>query len=170
MLDRISLDKQDAESSLLRTDGTVLRLTPSARPRGEWFHGEFVGNLLPSSLSPRKGRSWRRKRLCDRRHLSRPRRVYSPAPPRNSSVHCGPIAGGDEDIIDRARANELRMATGALCIAWEGSGAARVAAFNQLRFVELRSITDGADADAVTSFRDDLQRAMPNISQRLIRC
>jgi nucleoside phosphorylase len=56
------------------------------------------------------------------------------------------------------------MATGALCIVWEGSGAARVAAFNQLRFVELRSITDGVDADAVTSFRDNLQWAMPNIS------
>jgi hypothetical protein len=41
--------------------------------------------------------------------------------------------------------------------------------FNQLRFVELRSITDRADADAVTGFRDKLQRAMPNISQRLIR-
>jgi hypothetical protein len=49
-----------------------------------------------------------------------------------------------------------------------GRGAARIAAFNQLRFVELRSICDGADADAVTSLRDDLQRGMPNISQRLI--
>jgi hypothetical protein len=80
-----------------------------------------------------------------------------------------PVASGDEDIIDRARANELRMATGAWCIAWEGSGAMWVAVFNQLRFVELRSITDRADADAVTGFRDNLQRAMPNISQRLIR-
>jgi nucleoside phosphorylase len=61
------------------------------------------------------------------------------------------------------------MATGAWCIASGGSGAARVAAFNQLRFVELRSITDRADTDAVTGFRDNLQRAMPNISQRLIR-
>jgi hypothetical protein len=73
-----------------------------------------------------------------------------------------PIASGDED-------NELRMAMGARCIAWEGSGAVWVAAFNQLRFVELRSITDRADADAVTGFRDNLQRTMPNISQRLIR-
>jgi nucleoside phosphorylase len=58
---------------------------------------------------------------------------------------------------------------GAWCIAWEGSGAAWVAAFNRLHFVELRSITDRADADAVSSIRDYLQRAMPNISQRLIR-
>src|SRR5262245_65534927 len=99
MLDRISLDKQDAESSLLRTDGTVLRLTPGARPRGEWLHGEFVGNLVLSSLSPRKGRSWRRKRLCDRRHLSRPRRVYSAGPPRNSSVHCSPIVGDRKSVV-----------------------------------------------------------------------
>jgi nucleoside phosphorylase len=61
------------------------------------------------------------------------------------------------------------VATGAWCIASGGSGAARVAAFNRLHFVELRSITDRADADAVTSCRDNLQRAMPNISQRLIR-
>jgi hypothetical protein len=42
MLARISLDKQDAESSLLHTDGTVLRLPPSARPRGERLYGEFL--------------------------------------------------------------------------------------------------------------------------------
>ena len=60
------------------------------------------------------------------------------------------------------------MATGALCIAWEGSGAARVAAFNQLRYVKLCSITDGVDADAAPSFRDNRQRVMPKISQRLI--
>jgi hypothetical protein len=58
---------------------------------------------------------------------------------------------------------------GAWCIAWEGSGAAWVAAFNRLHFVELRSITDRVDTDPVTSCRDNLQRAMPNISQRLIR-
>jgi adenosylhomocysteine nucleosidase len=95
--------------------------------------------------------------------------VCSPALSRNSSVHCGAIASGDEDIIDRARANELMMATGTWCIAWEGSGAAWVATFNRLHFVELRSSTDMADADAVTSCRDNRQRAMPNISQRLIR-
>jgi hypothetical protein len=60
MLARISLDKQDAENSLLHTDGTVLRLPPSARPRGERLHGEFLGNPLPSSWSPRKGRRWSR--------------------------------------------------------------------------------------------------------------
>jgi len=60
MLNRISLDKQDAESSLLHTDGTVLGLTPGARPRGERLHGEFLGNPLPSSWSPRNGRSWSR--------------------------------------------------------------------------------------------------------------
>jgi hypothetical protein len=61
------------------------------------------------------------------------------------------------------------MATGAWCIASRGSGAMWVAAFNRLHFVELRGITDRTDADAVTGFRDNLQRAMPNISQRLIR-
>jgi hypothetical protein len=31
------------------------------------------------------------------------------------------------------------------------------------------TITDGTDADAVTSFRDHLQRVMPHISDLLIR-
>ncbi len=36
----------------------------------------------------------------------------------------GAIASGDEDVIDAARAQELYEATGALCVAWEGSGGA----------------------------------------------
>ena len=96
-------------------------------------------------------------------------RRVSGASPLNFSVHFGPIASGDEDIVDRARADELRMATGALCVAWEGSGAARAAAFNELSFLELRGITDGADADAATSFRENLQLVMPNISELLLR-
>ena len=93
--------------------------------------------------------------------------LHRPETPRFTAA---PLPAATKTSLIRACANEPRIATGALCIAWEGSGAARVAAFNQLRFVELRSITDGADADAVTSFRDSLPRAMPNISQRLIRC
>src|SRR5688572_9425909 len=40
-------------------------------------------------------------------------------------VHVGAIASGDEDIVDSARAAEVQAATGALCVAWEGSGGAR---------------------------------------------
>ncbi|MEY2930181.1 MAG: hypothetical protein RL033_930 [Pseudomonadota bacterium] len=81
----------------------------------------------------------------------------------------GVIASGDEDIVDAVRASELRAATGALCVAWEGSGAARVAAFNGLRFLEVRCITDGADASAASSFHEHCRRALPNVADLLAR-
>lgn len=77
-------------------------------------------------------------------------------------VAFGPIASGDEDIVDPRRARELRAATGALCVAWEGSGAARAAAFNSLGFVELRCVTDSADGAAPQSFHDSCERVMRN--------
>lgn len=83
-------------------------------------------------------------------------------------LHFGAIASGDEDVIDPARAQELHDATGALCVAWEGSGGARAAALSGLGFLELRCITDGADHDAVAHFRENLERVMPNVADALI--
>jgi len=85
------------------------------------------------------------------------------------AVHFGPIASGDEDIVDPARAEELREGTGALCVAWEGAGAARAATFNQLPFLELRVITDGADEAAPGNFRANLVRVMPNLARVLLQ-
>ena len=84
-------------------------------------------------------------------------------------VHFGPIASGDEDIVDPVRAQELRAATDALCVAWEGSGGARVAGFNGLSFLEVRCITDGADADAAVAFHEHLVHVMPNVAELIIR-
>ncbi len=84
-------------------------------------------------------------------------------------VHFGPIASGDEDIVDPVRAQELRAATDALCVAWEGSGGARAACFNGLSFSEVRCITDGADTDAVVSFHENLVQVMPNVAELIIR-
>lgn len=84
-------------------------------------------------------------------------------------VHFDRIASGDEDIVDPSRAKELREATGALCAAWEGSGGARMARFNGLGFLEVRSITDGADANAAASFHENVVRAMPNVAELLTR-
>lgn len=84
------------------------------------------------------------------------------------NTHIGPIASGDEDIIDRTRADEVRRTTGALCVAWEGSGGARVAAFNDLAFLEIRCITDGADSEASASFRLNCEKAVPNIAELLM--
>jgi adenosylhomocysteine nucleosidase len=84
-------------------------------------------------------------------------------------VHFGPIASGDEDIVDIVRAQELRAATDALCVAWEGSGGARAAGFNGLSFLEVRCITDGADSDAAVSFHENLVQVMPNVAELIIR-
>jgi adenosylhomocysteine nucleosidase len=80
----------------------------------------------------------------------------------------GAIASGDEDIIDPTRALELRGATGALCVAWEGAGAARAASFSGLPFLEVRAITDGADHTAAADFEANLERSMPNLAQILV--
>jgi adenosylhomocysteine nucleosidase len=84
------------------------------------------------------------------------------------AVRFGPIASGDEDVIDPARAGELHAATGALCVAWEGAGAARAACFSGVPFVEVRALTDAADATAATDFRANLDRSMPNLARLLL--
>lgn len=83
-------------------------------------------------------------------------------------IHFGRIASGDEDVVDPVRAAEVRDRTGALCVAWEGSGAARVARFNGLAFLEIRGITDSADVEAPASFRENLPRVMPRIAELLV--
>ncbi len=80
----------------------------------------------------------------------------------------GDIASGDEDVVDSTRAAELREATGALCVAWEGAGAARAARFSRLPFLELRAITDSADHSAAGDFHTNLKMSMPNLAQVLL--
>ena len=68
-------------------------------------------------------------------------------------LHFGPVASGDEAIVDMARARELHESTGALAVAWEGAGGARAAAFSGVPFVEVRGISDMADREARTCGR-----------------
>jgi adenosylhomocysteine nucleosidase len=83
-------------------------------------------------------------------------------------VHFGPIASGDEDIVDAHRSAELQAATQALCVAWEGSGGARAARFSGLGFLEIRAITDIADAHAAISFQENLSTVVPNVAELLM--
>jgi len=83
-------------------------------------------------------------------------------------VHFGPIASGDEDIVDAGRAAEIRMATVALCTAWEGSGGARAARMSGIGFVEIRGITDAADGDAARSFHENVGLVMLNVVDLLL--
>ena len=82
-------------------------------------------------------------------------------------VHFGPIASGDEDIVDPVRRADVFGQTEALCVAWEGSGAARAARFSGVGFVEIRVITDAADEYAADAFHANLERVMAHVADLL---
>jgi adenosylhomocysteine nucleosidase len=77
------------------------------------------------------------------------------------------IAGGDEDVVTSARARAIREQTGAACVAWEGSGAARAARFNGIGSLEIRGVTDAADKEAPQKFDQNLPIAMTNLATLL---
>ncbi|MGH9664195.1 MAG: 5'-methylthioadenosine/S-adenosylhomocysteine nucleosidase [Bryobacteraceae bacterium] len=86
------------------------------------------------------------------------------APQESFRVHYGVIASGDEDIVDPERRREIREATGALAVAWEGAGGARACAFNTVAYAEVRGITDAADGCAPADFDACLEPAMSNVA------
>jgi adenosylhomocysteine nucleosidase len=79
-------------------------------------------------------------------------------------VHFGPIASGDEDVIDTERRQMLHKVTGGLAVAWEGAGGARACQFNDIPFVEIRGVTDSADGDAASDFETNLASVMRNVA------
>ena len=79
-------------------------------------------------------------------------------------VHLGPIASGDEAVLDSSRAGELHIRTGALAVAWEGAGGARAAAFSGVPYLEIRGISDMADHDASVTWITNLPDAMRNVA------
>ena len=91
------------------------------------------------------------------------------ASPGDYSVHFGPVASGDEDIVDEVRRGELQMATGALAVAWEGAGGARACAFSGLPYVEIRAISDKADNQAPADFGINLEMGLRNIASLVIQ-
>ena len=80
------------------------------------------------------------------------------------SVHFGPIASGDEDVVETERKRALHESTGALAVAWEGAGGAKACAFSGVPFVEIRGVTDTADHKAASDFEDNLGVAMSNLA------
>jgi adenosylhomocysteine nucleosidase len=83
-------------------------------------------------------------------------------------VHFGPIASGDEDVVDADRREALHSLTGALAVAWEGAGGARASQFHNLPYVEIRGISDKSDEDAPLSFEENLRRVMDNVATLII--
>jgi len=84
-------------------------------------------------------------------------------------VHVGPVASGDEDVVDCDRRRTLHERTGAVAVAWEGAGGARACRFSGIPFVEIRGITDRADSDAALDFERNLRGAMANMALLLVR-
>jgi adenosylhomocysteine nucleosidase len=89
--------------------------------------------------------------------------------PRNAfTVHFGPIASGDEDVVAVERQEALRRRTSALAVAWEGAGGARACQFSAVPFVEMRGVTDGANSRAAADFRANLATAMHNVATLIV--
>lgn len=84
------------------------------------------------------------------------------------TLHFGDVASGDEDIVSVDRARELRAATGALAVAWEGAGGARACAFSQTPYLELRGVTDQATVAAPSDFTRNLTLAMRNLATLIV--
>lgn len=80
------------------------------------------------------------------------------------SVHFGPIASGDEDVVETDRKREIYESTGALAVAWEGIGGAKACAFSDLPFIEIRGVTDTADHNAASDFEQNLEIAMSSLA------
>jgi adenosylhomocysteine nucleosidase len=94
-------------------------------------------------------------------------RALSPSSHRYQ-LFFGPVASGDEDIVDLERREALRRDTGALAVAWEGAGGARACAFCQVPYLELRAITDAAGPSAPADFENNLHLAMGNLAELVI--
>ena len=99
--------------------------------------------------------------LADSSLLAKVRKLSS----SSFDIHYGSIASGDEDIVDSERAGQLHHATGALAVAWEGSGGARACRFNGTAFLEIRAITDNARDSVPESFSKNLGLCMGNAAQ-----
>jgi adenosylhomocysteine nucleosidase len=83
------------------------------------------------------------------------------------NVHFGPIASGDEDVVDAERRQAIHQLTGALAVAWEGAGGARACHFSGVPYIEVRGITDHANHQAAADFKMHLTSAMRHVATLL---
>ncbi len=85
--------------------------------------------------------------------------------PASVSVRYGPVASGDEGIDSVARARELMDKTGGIVAAWEGAGGAKACDFAGVPYIEVRCVSDLADEDAITDYRENTPPAMSNLAR-----
>ena len=83
-------------------------------------------------------------------------------------VHYGPIASGDEDVVEPERRAAIHKRTNALAVAWEGAGGARASQFSGVAFIEIRGVTDNANSAAAFDFELNMKKAMKSVTQVVI--
>lgn len=84
--------------------------------------------------------------------------------PFPSNIPRGIIASGDEDVMSEERRQQLLKETNALCVAWEGAGAARAARHLGKKFLEIRGISDSAGSSVLQEFEQNLEDTMIALS------
>lgn len=105
------------------------------------------------------------RHFCDKEVASR---LIKSGVGKEFAVYQGLIASGDEDVIDPHRAEEIYQQTGAMAVAWEGAGGARVGAFNKISYCELRGITDLPLEEKQIDFNIQVEVIMKNISSLFV--
>ena len=86
---------------------------------------------------------------------------------KSFQVQFGLVASGDEAVIDSNRAAQIRAATGAFAVAFEGAGGARACEFSNVPFLEVRGISDLADEAAPEQFLANIPIAMGSVASVL---
>jgi adenosylhomocysteine nucleosidase len=84
--------------------------------------------------------------------------------PGSLQVLFGPVASGDEDVVEPERRQEIQNRTGALVVAWEGAGGARACQFSGVPYLEIRGVTDSASGTAAADFAMNLESAMQKVA------
>ncbi len=84
------------------------------------------------------------------------------------SLRFGPVASGDEDVISTTRQEDIRQATAAIAVAWEGAGGARACQFSGVPFLEIRGISDNANHDAPNAYRQNLPGVMQRVAEAVL--
>ena len=88
-------------------------------------------------------------------------------------LHYGPIASGDEDVVDNTRRTAIQTKTKALVVAWEGAGGARASQYSIIPFLEIRGVTDRAGSNAAFDYQTNLETVMKNVAlviSKIARC
>lgn len=84
------------------------------------------------------------------------------------SYHVGTITTGDEFVTNTARKDDIKERTDALCVEMEGCAVAHTAYRNEVPFLVVRSISDGANDGAELTYDEFSKEAAIRSAQLLI--